>query len=63
MNDENTLTVKELRGLLFLIENEDITVKELRQQLFDIDNQDHKLTADWGVFSKLGIGTNARAGE
>jgi len=34
------MTIRELRQLLFKLDQDDITVKELRKMLFDIDDQD-----------------------
>ena len=38
------MTVRELRNILFSIENQELTVKELRGILFEIDEQDEELT-------------------
>lgn len=39
------MTVRELRTMLFNIENQELTVKELRAILFEIKDQDEELKA------------------
>lgn len=34
------MTIRDLRALLFSIENQEMTIKELRQVLFEIQEQD-----------------------
>ena len=51
--NENAITVKELRTLLFNLENQEMTVKELRAMLFSVEDQSHKLEASFSVFKKL----------
>lgn len=38
------MTVRELRQMLFNVENQYLTVQELRAILFEIDKQDEELT-------------------
>lgn len=38
------MTVRELRNILFHVENQELTVKELRGILFDITLQDNEIT-------------------
>lgn len=38
------MTVKELRNILFHVENQELTVRELRGILFDINLQDSEIT-------------------
>ena len=38
------MTIRELRALLFNVENQDLTVKELRALLFQVDEQDAEIT-------------------
>lgn len=40
------MTPRELRQLLFQIDNQNMTVKELREKLFRFENQDKELTSD-----------------
>jgi len=42
----NSMTPRELRQLLFQIDNQNMTVKELREKLFRFENQDKELTSD-----------------
>ena len=37
------MTVRELREMLFNVENQELTVKELRAILFEVEEQDEKL--------------------
>ena len=39
------MTVRELRTMLFNVENQELTVKELRAILFEVEDQDKKLKA------------------
>lgn len=38
------MTVRELREMLFNVENQELTVKELRAILFEVEEQDKELT-------------------
>lgn len=38
------MTVRELRQMLFNVDNQELTVKELRDILFAVDEQDNELT-------------------
>ena len=38
------MTTRELRKMLFNVENQELTVKELRDILFAIEDQDNELT-------------------
>lgn len=38
------MTTRELRQMLFTVDNQEITVKELRAILFNVDEQDEELT-------------------
>lgn len=38
------MTTRELRNLLFHVENQDMTIKELRLRLFDEEKQDEELS-------------------
>lgn len=45
LNKEVTkMTARELRSILFNVENQNISVKELRDRLFAIEDQDSELT-------------------
>jgi hypothetical protein len=39
------MTTRELREVLFNVENQELTVKELRAILFEVENQDEELRA------------------
>lgn len=38
------MTVRELRNMLFNVDDQELTVKELRAILFEIDEQDEEIT-------------------
>lgn len=40
------MTARELRKMLFNVENQKLTVEELRRILFEIDEQDEELEED-----------------
>ena len=52
---ETTITVRELREMLFHIDNQDMTVRQLRKALYDIDDQDAELTPCFAMWKKLGV--------
>ena len=54
-NAIETITPRQLRKILFHIDNEDMTVKELRKRLFDIDNQDAPVNVDFALSANLGL--------
>ena len=45
------MTVRELRHILFEVENQQLTVEELRAILFNVDEQDEELKA--GTIAEL----------
>lgn len=56
MNDnEPKITVRQLREMLFHLDNQDMTVEELRKALFDINNQDLELISEFTMWEKLGV--------
>jgi len=50
--NENAITVKELRSLLYSLDNQEMTVKELRAMLFSVDDQSQKLDSS-SVFKEI----------
>ena len=50
-----TITVKQLREMLFHIVNQEMTVRQLRKALYDIDDQDAELTPCFAMWKKLGV--------
>lgn len=46
-NAAETLTIRELRALLFDLDNQQMTIEELRHLLFDLDNNNE--TAEAGI--------------
>ncbi len=55
MTNQNApqITTRQLREILFHIENQEMTVRQLRAMLFNETNQDQNLDVKWGMFSKL----------
>jgi hypothetical protein len=53
----DTITPRQLRKILFHIDNEDMTVKELRARLFEIPNiiQDEPVSVDFSMSYELGL--------
>jgi len=47
------VTARELRLILFCIENQQMTVEELRHLLFDVPDQDSDLIVNFGMFKEL----------
>jgi len=44
---EDTITVKQLRAILFEVHNQDMTIAELRRKLFDLDDDTELTTGHW----------------
>ena len=40
------ITTRELRNLLFEVENQDTTIAELRRRLFEMDEQDEQISIE-----------------
>lgn len=40
----NTTTIRQLRGILFELDNQEMTIKELRELLFAVEAQDAEMT-------------------
>ncbi len=47
------LTIRELREILFNIENQDMTICELRLKLFDVDEQDKENESMYELFQLI----------
>jgi len=62
MNDRDmstiqTITPRQLRKILFYLDNQDATVEQLRKQLFDNDNQDIPVSVDHALSARLKVST------
>lgn len=53
--NEQTITVKQLREMLFHIDNQEMTIKELRRRLYSVDNQDAELVVSFSMWRELGV--------
>jgi len=51
----DTITPRELRRILYQLDDQSMTVEQLRKALFDVDNQDEPLSIDIQMFRKWGI--------
>ena len=49
------ITVRQLRELLFYIDDQNMTVEEFRKRLFDIEDQDMELIPDFSMWKKVGV--------
>ena len=49
------ITPRQLRKVLFYLDNEDVTIKELRAELFDNDNQDISVNVNHALSASLGL--------
>jgi len=47
------MTTRELREVLFHLNDQNMTVKELREMLFNVENQDAELEAGFSMWLKL----------
>ena len=54
-NQIETITPRQLRKILFYLDDEKMTVKELRKRLFNNDNQDAPVCVDFALSSNLGL--------
>ncbi len=50
-----TMTVRQLRHVLFYIDNQDMTVRELRALLFEVEDQEEILVPSFEMWLKTGI--------
>ena len=50
-----TISARQLRSLLFHLDNQDMTIRELRMKLFRIEDQDKQVPATFGFDRNLGI--------
>lgn len=50
-----SLTIKQLRNMLFHIEDQDMTIRELRTRLFNVEDQDAEMLINPTMWQKLGI--------
>jgi hypothetical protein len=48
-----TMTTRELREVLFCLEDQQMTVKELRQMLFEVEDQDAELQPGFAMWKRL----------
>lgn len=55
MKNEMSITIEQLRRLLFNLDNQEMTVKELRSRLFDVSKQDQPVTDEFNFFKKIGV--------
>lgn len=53
----DTITARDIRAILFMVEDQGLTVKELRDILFRVEDQDKELPIDFALFAKLGVNT------
>jgi len=50
-----TMTVRQLRQVLFYVHNQDMTVRELRALLFQVEDQEAHLVPSFDMWLKTGI--------
>lgn len=48
-----TITVRELRTILFNVIDQKMTIEELRAMLFKVDDQDKEYSIDMGMFHRI----------
>ena len=51
--EPTTISARELREILFYVENQKMTVEELRHKLFDVKDQDKQENVDMGLFRRF----------
>ena len=51
----DTISARELREILFHINDDKMSVKELRAKLFDVQNQDEQVSIDFAMEGKLNL--------
>ena len=52
---EMVITVRELRRILFHIDNQDMTIRALREKLYQVEDQDAILIDSFSMWYKLGV--------
>jgi hypothetical protein len=55
MNSEPKITIRQLREMLFYIDDQDMTIQKLRVRLFLVENQDMELVPDFSMWKKMGV--------
>jgi hypothetical protein len=53
--DVQTISARQLREILFYLDNQDMTVRELRKQLFSVELQDKQVEVNFSMYDKLSI--------
>ena len=53
--DVQTISARQLREILFYLDNQEMTVKELRNKLFDVEQQDKQVDVNFSMYDKLSI--------
>lgn len=52
----STITVRQLRAILFELADQQMTIEQLRKRLYDVEEQDKELPADVTLWWKMGLG-------
>jgi hydroxypyruvate isomerase len=50
-----TITARQLRSILFNVENQDMTVSELRAMLYNVTEQDKEYNIDMAMFHRMAL--------
>ena len=53
--NETKITPRQLREILFYLQNQEMTVRELRQELFEVVEQDEPMEVGHAMFVKMGV--------
>lgn len=54
-NRNATITVREIRQILFDFSNQDLTIGDLRRALFDIQDQEQPHQIAYGLWKEIGL--------
>lgn len=55
MDTKNTITARQMREMLFNLDNQQMTVEELRKRLFEVQEQDKPVNVDFSMWRKMGV--------
>ena len=53
--DAQTISVRQLREILFYLDNQNMTVNDLRNKLFDVKHRDKQVDVNFAIYAKLDI--------
>jgi SHS2 domain-containing protein len=53
--DAQTISVRQLREILFYLDNQNMTVNDLRNKLFDVKHRDKQVEVNFAMYAKFDV--------